>query len=178
MLSLVLLLVPHVAPPAVIQPREVVVADGNVHITLLTPDDMKWPEDKAVISGWGGQALEEAARPLLTGKGVRLEWVEHELKTSAVIEFVGQCKGPLPGRLHLNYYANGPAMRGPHGVDVTLSGVKLTKGNAEKLAALQREAALGRLVSAEVKSGGLSYFAFARKALAAEWKVPEPEGRW
>src|SRR5262249_28218725 len=136
-----------------------------------TPDDMKWPED-----GWN-KPLQEAARPQLAGRGVRLEWVEHQLNTSPRIEIVGRYKGPLPDRLRLSYHADGPAMKGPHGVDGVLSGVKPRKGKAEELAALKREATLGRLVSDEVLSGGLSYFAFARDALAG-WKSSDPNRRW
>jgi hypothetical protein len=175
MLSLVLLLAPHVAPMPAVRPFDVVVADGHALITLPTPRDMHWPMSGLPKDPLPGRiALEQAARPRLEGAGVSLDWLQRGSGDWPTVEFIGRAKGPLPARLTLRYQAAGPFGNETRSVDVLLTGVKARKGNGTTLRDLSHHAALQLARAREAMSGGLGYYAVARKELARAWGLRDP----
>ncbi len=175
MSSLVLLLALHAGPVPAIRPIAVQAGAGHLLVTLPTPPGMHWPAGEIPDLALGTRrAMEQAARPRLEGDGVSLEWLARDPGGLATIEFVGRVKGPLPAFLTLGYHAAGPVASVPATATVRLDGIEISAGRPAALQSLTRRAALDRLAADEVLSGGHGWFAFARKALAARHKIPEP----
>jgi hypothetical protein len=175
MLSLILLLAPHAASLPAVRPFDVVVADGHALITLSTPRDMHWPMNGLPKDALPGRiALEQAARPRLEGAGVSLDWLQRGAGDWPTVEFIGRVKGPLPARLTLRYQSAGPFGNETRSLDVVLTGVKARKGSATTLRDLSRHAALQLARAREAMSGGLGYYAVARKELARAWGLRDP----
>ena len=99
-MSLLALLLLHAGPPPVVKPLAVMAGDGVLLMRLPAPAGMHWPAYNMHEGTLPLRiALEQGARPVLEGGGVRLDWLDRR----PALEFVGRLPGKIPPRLRLRY---------------------------------------------------------------------------